>query len=220
MQKKVLMIADDISVHISYYKEPNDDGYCNTTSFGEIGQDGEIPNIFYEFIGCIFGFPIIYFTLIIATGVYVIPLLYALINRTPITGDFIYAKNSSDTIDLVESLGNITEMVFPTLYLSSVFYGMIYYSSSSNKENIVFDLDCLTFFHIPKFKLLLYYKYIPILIFVGFTRYCERIKLKCLKCIKCISHTINISDECYFDATCCIKRVVLKMKECIILKRE
>ena len=129
-----------------------------------------------------------------------------LINRTPITGDFIYAKNSSDTIDLVESLGNITEMVFPSLYLSSVFYGMIYYASLSDEENIAFDLDCLTFFHIPKFKLLLYYKYIPILFAIGVTRYCESIKLKCLKCIKCIGHTINISDLCYFDATCCIKK--------------
>ena len=202
----VLMIIDDIAAHISYYKEVNIDGYCNTTSVGEIGQDGELPNVFLEIICCIIAYPIIYFALIIATGVYVIPLLYALINRIPITGDFIYAKNSSDTIDLIESLGNITEKVFPSLYLSSVFYGMIYYSSTSNEENIAFDLDCLTFFNIPKFKLFLYYKYIPIIISIGFTRYLEKIKLKCLKCIKCISHTINISDECYFDASCYIKK--------------
>ena len=201
----VLMIIDDIGGHIAYYKEANDDGHCNTTSVGEIGQDGVIPNVFYEIIGCIICYPIMFFALIIGTGVYVIPLLYSLINRTPITGDFIYAKNSSDTIDLIESLGNITEMIFPSLYLSSVFYGMIYYSSTSNEENLAFDLDCLTFFHLPKFKLLIYYKYIPILIIIVLTRYFESIKLKCLKCIKCISHTINISDECYFDASCCKK---------------
>jgi hypothetical protein len=110
----VLMIIDDIGGHIAYYKEANDDGHCNTTSVGEIGQDGEIPNLFYEIIGCIICYPIMFFALIIGTGVYVIPLLYALINRTPITGDFIYAKNSSDTIDLIDSLGNITEMIFPS----------------------------------------------------------------------------------------------------------
>jgi len=196
-----LFILDEFSIHLQLYKEVNDDGYCNNTSVdGEIGQYEGLPNVFVEIIACLIICPIIYICLTFGAGVYIIPLLYSLINRKPITGDFLYAENSSDTIDLSESLGKITEMVFPSLYLSSVFYGMIYYSSSSNKENIIFDLDCLTFFHIPQFKLILYYKYIPIIFFIVITRFFERIKLKCIK------YTFNISDECYFDEISCKKK--------------
>ena len=196
-----LILLQDFSLHTSsYFKEVNDDGYCNTTSiYDNIKQmeDYEKHGHFFEVIVCLIALPIAVSALTMATGIYILPLLYSLINRRPISGDFLYAKNSSDTIDLAESLGKITEMIFPSIYLSSVFYGMIYYSSKNNKANIIFDVDCLTFFQVPEFRLILYYKYIPILFFMFIMRYFESINLKCLK------FKIHISDECCFDPRNC-----------------
>ena len=75
--------------------------------------------LFSEIIQCLFTYPLFFALFIPTTAVFITPLLYALINRRKITGDFLYANNSSDTIDLVESLGKITEMIFPSLYLNN-----------------------------------------------------------------------------------------------------
>ena len=194
----LLIFLQDIYLNSSKFKKVNVDEYCNSTSvYNDIEQDKDLNGGFFpEFISCLIIYPIIYLCLNIATGIYIIPMLYSLINRRSLTGNFLYAKNSSDTIDLIESLGNITEMIFPSIYLSSVLYGMIFYSSSSNEKKIEFDVDCLTFFQIPNFEYIFYYKYIPFLIFIIIMRYFESINLKCIKCLKL---KIHISDECYFD---------------------
>lgn len=147
----LLIFLQDIYLHSSNFKEVNVDEYCNSTSvYNDIEQRKDENGVFLEFIYCLIIYPILYLCLSLATGLYIIPMLYSLINRRSLTGNFFYAKNSSDTIDLIESLGNITEMVFPLIYLSSVLYGMIYYSSN---EKIEFDVDCLTFFQIPNFDI-------------------------------------------------------------------
>ena len=195
-----VILLQDVGLHMSsIFKDVNNDEICNSTSIYDKDEQKESMenNVFGEIIACLISYPILYFSLSFATGVFIIPLLYSLINRRSITGNFLYAKNSSDTIDLAESLGKITEMVFPSIYLSSVLYGMLYYSSSSNKQNIIFDVDCLSFFQIPEFKFIFYYKYIPILFFIFIMRYFESINIKSLK-IK-----VHISDECYFDPRSC-----------------
>lgn len=194
-----IILLQDVGLHMSsIFNEVNNDRICNSTSVYEtIEQQENFENVFSEIIACLIGYPIIYFALSLATGVFILPLLYALINRRSITGNFLYVRNSSDTIDLAESLGKITEMIFPTIYLSSVLYGMIYYAPTNNKKNLIFDVDCLFFFEIPEFKLIFYYKYIPILFFIFIMRYFESINLKCLK------FKVHISDECYFDPRNC-----------------
>jgi hypothetical protein len=199
----LIIILQDVSLHMkSVFNPVNNDDICNSTSiYEEVGQKEDLEKSFLgEIIGCLFSYPIVYSGLTIATGVFIIPLLYALINRRSISGDFLYAKNSSDTIDLAESLGKITEMVFPAIYLSSVLYGMIYYAPTNTKnknKNLVFDVDCLSFFQIPEFRLIFYYKYIPILFFIFIMRYFESINIKCLK------FKVHISDDCYFDPRSC-----------------
>lgn len=118
----LLILLQDIGLHMtSTFNKVDDDGICNSTS----NEEKEGMNIFAEIFSCLIIYPIIYLWLYLAIGVFILPLLYALINRRSITGNFLYAKKSSDTIDLAESLGNLTEMIFPAIYLSSVLYGMI-----------------------------------------------------------------------------------------------
>jgi len=190
-----MILLQDFDIHITQtFKEVDNDEVCNSTSvYEKVEQIEDLDNVYSEIFACLVAYPIVYFFLNLATGIFILPLLYALINRRPITGNFLYARNSSDTIDLCESLGSITEMVFPAIYLSSVLYGMIYYSQKD--VNIIFDIDCLSFFQVPEFKLILYYKYIPVLFFIFIMRYFETINLKCKK--------IHISDECYFDPRTC-----------------
>ena len=161
-----------ILAELTSYNSPmlDADNYRNTTGEYEKMQEKksfkgeEIPLM-------IFGYPIVLFFLFIATGIYILPLLYALIYRRLITGDFLYGKHSADTTDLAVSLEKITEMVFPCLYLSSVFYGMIYYKSKKEK----FDINALYFFQIPHSDLILYFKDVFVLVCVLITIFFEHI---------------------------------------------
>ena len=166
------------------------DNYRNTTAEFEKMQEENKFN--FEELGImLIGYPIIFVCLFIATAVYVLPLLYSLVNRRLITGDFLYAKDSSDTIDLIVSLEKITENVFPSIYLSSVFYGTIYYANKKNK----FDMNVLYFFDIPHSNIILYFRDVYLLVCIIIPKFVEYIPLKCFKII--------ISDEFYFDKDCC-----------------
>ena len=166
------------------------DNYRNTTAEFEKMQEENKFN--FEELGImLIGYPIIFVCLFIATAVYVLPLLYSLVNRRLITGDFLYAKDSSDTIDLIVSLEKITENVFPCIYLSSVFYGTIYYANKKNK----FDMNALYFFDIPHSNIILYFRDVYLLVCIIIPKFVEYIPLKCFKII--------ISDEFYFDKDCC-----------------
>ena len=91
------------------------DNYRNTTAeYEQMQEEKSFENI--EILYMIIGYPIIFVCLFIATAIYVLPLLYSLVCRRLITGDFLYAKDSSDTIDLIISLEKITENAFPCIY--------------------------------------------------------------------------------------------------------
>jgi hypothetical protein len=166
------------------------DNYRNTTAEFEEMQEENSFN-YTELFTMLIGYPIIFFCLFIATGIYVLPLLYSLVCRKKITGDFLYAKDSSDTIDLIVSLEKITENAFPCIYLSSVFYGTIYYKSKKEK----FDMNALYFFDIPHSNIILYFRDVYLVISIIIPLLFEKIPLRCF--------TIIISDELYFGNDCC-----------------
>ena len=117
-----------IIVEIFSYDSPmlSDENCTNTTAeYEEMQQEKAFD--YQEIFLMIIVYPIIFIALFLGTAIYILPLLYSLLNRRLITGNFLYAKHSSDTIDLIVSLGNITENVFPCLYLSSVLYATYYY---------------------------------------------------------------------------------------------
>ena len=153
---------------------------------------------FIEIILMLLAFPVVFVGLFISISLYILPLLYSLINRKIVTGDFFYAKKSSDTIDLVESLKEITEMVCPCLYVSSFFYGFVYFSTREEK----LDINTLYFFEIPHSNIILFSKDGYLLICILITKFFEKIY------INCIDFELNINDECYFDkngkcGSCC-----------------
>ena len=66
---------------------------------------------------------------------------------------------------------------------------MVYVIMVYTIDNVkTFDIDCFSFFQIPDFRKVYYYKYIPILFFLVIMRYFESINLKFLK------FKIHISD--------------------------
>ena len=181
-----------IFLEIFGYDSPmfDDDNYRNTTAEYEEMQT-EHSLSYLEFLYMIIGYPIVFVCLFIATAIYVLPLLYSLVNRRIVTGNFLYAHNTSDTIDLIVSLGNITENVFPCIYLSAICYGTIYYKSKKEK----FDINALYFFELPHSRIILYFRDVYLLFFIIITNITDEINLRCFKII--------LSDEFYFSKDCC-----------------
>ena len=166
------------------------DNYRNTTAEFEQMYE-ESPFNYFELPMMLIGYPIIFIGLFLSASIYVLPLLYSLVCRRLITGDFLYTKDSSDTIDLIISLEKMTENAFPCIYLSSVFYGTIFYKS----KNVKFDMNALYFFEIPHSNIILYFRYVYLLICIIIPKFVESISFKCFKII--------LSDEFYFDKDCC-----------------
>ena len=181
-----------IILEIIGYDSPmlDSDNYRNTTAEYENMQE-DIPFKYEEIFIMLFGYILVFLCLFIATGIYVLPLLYSLVCRRLITGDFLYAKDSSDTIDLIVSLEKLTENAFPCIYLSSVFYGTIYYKSKKEK----FDMNALYFFEIPHSNIILYFRDVYLTVTIIIPLLFEKISFRCFKII--------ISDELYFGNNCC-----------------
>ena len=187
-----------IVIEILAYDSPmlDSDNYRNTTKeFDKMQTKRSFEG--KEVAIMLFGYPIVFICLFVATAIYVLPLLYSLVNRRIITGDFFYSRDSSDTIDLLASLSNITESVFPCIYLSSVCYGTIYYKS---KNEYKFDINVLYFFDIPHSDVILYFRDVYLLVCILLPQFCEYIPFRCCKCC---SFKIILSDEFYFNKDCC-----------------
>ena len=179
---------------IAEYSSPmlKAENYRDTTSKYEYMKKKSSFN-FLEIILMLLAYPVVFVGLFLSISIYILPLFYSLICRRIVTGDFFYAYKSSDSIDLVESLEKVTEMVCPCLYVSSFFYGYVYFSTRS----IEFDINVLYFFEIPYSNIILFGKDGYLLICVLITKFFEVINIKC--------HTFEINDECYFDkgGSCC-----------------
>ena len=170
------------------------ENYRDTTAeYESVGKKKSFN--YLEIILMLLAYPVVFVGLFISISLYILPLSYSLIYRKIVTGDFFYANYSSDTIDLVESLGKITEKVCPCLYVSSFFYGYVYFST--REEN--FDINTLYFFEIPYSNIILFGKDAYVLICILITKFIEEIN------IKCFNFEININDECLFDkdGKCC-----------------
>ena len=73
--------------------------------------------ISFFFIGYIFLFPLI----AISTGIYIIPILYAVIKRQFITGELIYDRGFSNNLEIILSVKKITSSVAASMYLGALF---------------------------------------------------------------------------------------------------
>ena len=140
--------------------------------------------VIYKFIRIIFFYPLFLLVLIPISGMYIIPLIYSLINRRLVTGDFFYSKNCADTIILINSIKKITGIIIPIIFLG---FQACTELSIFGSEQVEFLNG---FFKIPYSKYLLRYRFILLAIFLIITTCFETINIKC--CCKKIK--ININD--------------------------
>ena len=140
-------------------------------------------------------YPLFLIIIFATCGIYLIPILYAVIRRTIITGDFIYQKGTADTLQLVKSVRKLSSMIFSSLYLSSLFYITFILRESFPYNSKGEYTEFLKFYEVPLSPVILALRYFYIIFVIFLTRIIEKINCKCFE--------IGICDECCFEPRPC-----------------
>ena len=143
----------------------------------------------------IFIYPLYLIVIFATCGIYIIPIFYSITRRTFITGDFIYEKNSADTLQMIISVRRLSSKIFSALYLSSLFYITFILEETFPVNSKGEYNEFLKFFEVPFSPVVLTLRYVYIIAVMIITRLVESINLKCC--------TYNICDECYFEPRPC-----------------
>ena len=153
-------------------------------------------------------YPFYLLTIFVTCGLYIIPIFYGITRRTFITGDFMYERSSSDTLEMVISVRKLSTKIFSSLYLGSLFFITIFLRDTFPVNSKGEYNEFLKFFEVPYSPYILAVRYVYIFVVIILTRLVEKISMKCCE--------INICDECYFEPrTCepCVKPCVLPQRE-------
>ena len=153
-------------------------------------------------------YPLYLLTIFVTCGLYIIPIFYGITRRTFITGDFMYERSSSDTLEMVISVRKLSTKIFSSLYLGSLFFITIFLRDTFPVNSKGEYNEFLKFFEVPYSPYILAVRYVYIFVVIILTRLVEKISMKCCE--------INICDECYFEPrTCepCVKPCVLPQRE-------
>ena len=138
----------------------------------------------------------LYMVVIFATcGIYIIPVFYSITRRAFISGDFIYEKKSSDTLEMIISVRKLSSKIFSCLYLSVLFYTTYILNDTFPRNSKGEYNQFLKFFEVPYSVYVLAVRYVYIIAVIILTRLFEKINCKC-----CV---IYLSDECYFEPRPC-----------------
>ena len=140
-------------------------------------------------------YPVFLIVIFATCGIYLIPILYAVIRRTIITGDFIYQRGTADTLQLVVSVRKLSSMIFSALYLSSLFYITFILRESFPKNSKGEYNEFLKFYELPLSPVVLALRYVYIIGVMILTRLIEKINCKCFE--------VGICDECCFEPRPC-----------------
>jgi hypothetical protein len=153
-------------------------------------------------------YPLYLLTIFVTCGLYIIPIFYGITRRTFITGDFMYERSSSDTLEMIISVRKLSTKIFSSLYLGSLFFITIFLRDTFPVNSKGEYNEFLKFFEVPYSPYILAARYVYIIVVIILTRLVEKISMKCCE--------INICDECYFEPrTCepCVKPCVLPQRE-------
>ena len=179
----------------SFYEEPSYFVFAESNTSMKNATNTTETDVGIQLSSLLLIYPL-YLIIIFATcGIYIIPIFYAVTNRTFITGDFIYEKGSSDTLEMIISVRKLSSKIYSALYLSSLFYITFILEdtfpiNSKGEEN-----QFLKFFELPFTGVVLALRYVYILAVMIITRLVESINCKC-----CV---FNLCDECYFEPRPC-----------------
>lgn len=224
-----------VSAEYSYYEKYSSESFSyknNTKIFNDLIYNNDTKNdndnsSNNETISIIAAYIIVCPLDIIANfvifGFYIFLIFYSILNRKYISGDFFYGKNNSDNLNLIYSVNTLTGSIVALLYL-----GTLYYITMVKKEKYFIGKDnpylFLDLLKIPHMQIVLYLRYIFILICCLITRVLEKINIQLIKCFFCCKFLfccnccskackkkikIDICDECSFEPRdrepCCRK---------------
>ena len=153
-------------------------------------------------------YPLYLLTIFVTCGLYIIPIFYGITRRTYITGDFMYERGSSDTLEMIISVRKLSTKIFSSLYLGSLFFITVIYGDTFPVNSKGEYNDFLKFFEVPFSPYILAARYVYIVAVIIITRLVETINCKCCE--------LHICDECYFEPRHCEPCV----KGCIYPKRQ
>ena len=94
----------------------NTNNTANTTN-PDFEKFGLAKQIFSFFIG----YPILFPLFAITTGLYLTPILYSVVKKQFITGEYIYGRGFSNNLEIISSVRKITSSVAASMYLGALF---------------------------------------------------------------------------------------------------
>ena len=174
------------ATNISYYFSEIDNSVINNTN-NTTNTTNTINYKKYSLGAQIFSFFFAYIILLpalaITTGVYLIPIIYAVVKRRFITGEYIYEKGLSNNLEIISSVQKITSNVSASMYLGALLYIHIILKDKPTSDNYK---EFFKFFDLPYTEAVLAIKMI-FLVFVMIITNREYINFGC--------YELNIADE-------------------------
>ena len=165
----------------------NTNNTANTTNpdFEKVGLAGQIFSFFIAY-------PILLPTLAISTGLYLTPILYAVVKKQFITGDYIYGRGFSNNLEIISSVKKITSSVAASMYLGASFSIHVILKEKPSEEKYK---EFFQFYDLPHSDAVFALKFI-FLIFVMAISNLEYINFGC--------YELPITDEGNFYLNSCI----------------
>ena len=138
------------------------------------------PSVNVEFGRQFFDFFYLYFNVIlyvfISTGIYFIPMLYSIVRRRFITGEYIYAKGFSNNLEIIKSVQKISSLVSASLYLG-VLFTILYLKEDSSLPKYS---EFFKIFNVPFSNLVIIFKYVFLILVMFFSNF-EFLNFRCFK---------------------------------------
>ena len=224
-----------VGIEYAYHRNfsPDFSSYNNTKLFNDFINNNNTNNTSdwdssdesERIIAFIIVYPLRLFLNFLSVGQYICLIIYSLLNRTYITGDFFYGKNYSDNLNLIYSVNALSGIMIPLFYLQILNIVLFVKKDEfiARKDNRYIFLNLLK---IPHTNLVLWLRYIFILLCALLTMMKDKIVIKCNSCCKIFKKGIvfNICDEYNFLPTehepCCLKLIEGDRKQYIKKGRE
>ena len=150
----------------------------NSSSIINNFNNEELPSLKKQILSFFYGYFNIFTTLIINTGFYFIPILYAVVKRRPITGELIYDRGFSNNLEIILTVKKISSLVFASLYLGALSMILLYEDEPGKVVDKEEFNDFFKFFYLPYTVAVLVLKFVFLLL-LSIITHLEYIKIPC-----------------------------------------
>ena len=178
-------ISDNIISDSDFSSESEDYIFQNDT--GLINEKGlELESRVKQIFKFFYGFFIILPHLIILTGGYLIVILYAVVKRKFITGEYIYDRDFSNDFEIILSVKKISSLVFASSYLGALCIVYLIEKDGENYRDSEEYKEFFQFYNLPNSLVVIILKFVFLLL-MYFVTLLEYINVGCT--------VISIADE-------------------------